>query len=145
MPISHTYAGHLLAARPLEIIAIDFTVMEKASDNHENVLIVTDVFSKLIQAYPTANQQAETVAKVLTEKWFYLYRVPMWIHSDQGCAFEGEVHKRLCKLYGIDKNRTTAYHPEGNRQYEHFNHTLYNLLRTLAPEKKKSWPQAESV
>ncbi|KAL2085708.1 hypothetical protein ACEWY4_019028 [Coilia grayii] len=142
IPTSRTYAGHLLAAKPLEIIAIDFTVMEKASDNHENVLIVTDVFSKFTQAYPTVNQRAETVAKVLTEKWFYLYGVPKRIHSDQGRAFEGELLKRLCKLYGIDKSRTTAYHPEGNGQCERFNRTLHNLLRTLHPGKKKRWPQA---
>ncbi|KAL2088289.1 hypothetical protein ACEWY4_015188 [Coilia grayii] len=97
IPTSRTYAGHLLAAKPLEIIAIDFTVMEKASDNHENVLIVTDVFSKFTQAYPTVNQRAETVAKVLTEKWFYLYGVPKRIHSDQGRAFEGELLKRLSR------------------------------------------------
>ncbi|XP_041967264.1 uncharacterized protein K02A2.6-like [Alosa sapidissima] len=83
VPTARSYSGHLLAAKPLEVLAIDFTCMEKASNGYENVLIVTDVFSKFTQAYPTINQQAETVAKVLTEKWFYSFGVPKRIHSDQ--------------------------------------------------------------
>ena len=142
VPTARSYLGHLLATKPLEVLAIDFTLMEEASNGFENVLIVTDVFSKFTQAFPTVNQKAETVAKVLTEKWYYSFGVPKRIYSDQGQAFEGELLKRLCKLYGIDKSRTTPYHPEGNRQCGRFNRTLQDLLRTLPPEKKKKWPQA---
>ena len=46
--------GHLLATRPLEIIAIDFTILEPASDGKENVLVITDVFTKFTQAVPAS-------------------------------------------------------------------------------------------
>ena len=140
-PKVRTFRGSLLASKPLEVIAIDFTVLDKASDGRENVLVVTDVFSKFSQAFPTPDQRASTVARVLTEKWFYIYGVPKRIHSDQGKCFEGDLLKRLCQLYGIEKSRTTPYHPEGNGQCERFNRTLHDLLRTLPQEKKKKWPK----
>uniref|UniRef100_A0A8C2KTZ8 Gypsy retrotransposon integrase-like protein 1 n=1 Tax=Cyprinus carpio TaxID=7962 RepID=A0A8C2KTZ8_CYPCA len=139
-PKLRTFMGSLLASSPLEIVAIDFSILEKSSDGKENLLVVTDVFSKFAQAYPTADQKLSTVARVLTEQWFYTYGVPLHIHTDQGRNFEGELFQQLCRVYGIRKSRTSPYHPEGNGQCERFNRTLHDLLRTLPPEKKRRWP-----
>lgn len=141
VPKVRTFPGTLLASQPLDIVAIDFTVLERATDGRENVLVVTDVFSKFSQAYPAADQRASTVARLLTERWFYVYGVPKRIHSDQGRNFESELLRNLCALYGVEKSRTTPYHPSGNGQCERFNRTLHDLLRSLPPEKKKRWPQ----
>lgn len=79
--------GSLMASKPLEILALDFTTLDRASDGSENLLVVTDVFSKFTQAYHTPDQRASTVVRVLTDKWFYIYGVPRRIHTDQGRHF----------------------------------------------------------
>ena len=140
-PLPVITSSHLLASRPLEILAVDFAKFETASDGRENVLVLTDVFSKFTQAIPTRNQQAGTVAKVLVHKWFQRYGVPQKIHSDQGRDFESKLVKSLCELYGIKKTRTTIYHPCGNAQCKRFNRSLHDLLRTLPPKQKSKWPQ----
>ena len=44
MPKFRLTMNHLLASAPNEILAIYFTLLEKSSDGHEYVLVLTDVF-----------------------------------------------------------------------------------------------------
>lgn len=141
LPNIRTPISNLLAYQPQEILAIDFTVMEPASDGRENVLVLTDIFSKFTQAIPTKDQKATTVAKVLLKDWFFKLGIPRRIHSDQGKNFESNIVKELCDMYHVAKSRTTPYHPEGNGQVERYNRTMHNLLRTLSAEQKRKWPE----
>ena len=41
-----------------------------------------------------------------------------------------------CQLLGIERSRTTAYHPQGNGQVERFNHTVEAILAKMVGEIK---------
>lgn len=131
--------GHLQSQEPLELVCIDFLCLEPNIGGRGNVLVVTDHFTRYAQAYPTKDQKASTVAKVLMEKFFIHYGLPVRIHSDQGRDFESKLIRRMCALLGIKKTRTKPYHPQGDPQPERFNRTLLNVLGTLPSDKKQHW------
>ena len=132
-----THMGNLLASKPLEVVAIDFTVLEKSSSGFENVLVLTYVFTKCTIAVPTKDQKSTTVAQVLVRHWFRRFGPPAHIHSDQGRDFEAAIIKDLCNLYGIKKSRTTAYWPQGNGQCERYLIVLYMTYSEHSHLKRK--------
>jgi hypothetical protein len=119
-------------------LCVDFLTLEK-SKGFENILVVTDHFTRYAIAVPTKNQTAKTTAKILYDLFVVHYGFPTKIHSDQGANFESHLIKDLCNLAGIVKTRTTPYHPMGNGQCERFNRTLLNMLGTLPADKKSKW------
>lgn len=132
---------HIVSSGPMDLVCIDFLSMEADSRGISNVLIVTDHFTRYAQAFPSRNQKALTVAKILFEKYFVHYGLPARIHSDQGRDFESRLIKELLSTLGVRKSRTTPYHPQGDPQPERFNRTLLSMLGTLGQEKKRSWSQ----
>ena len=140
LPKPKSRMSQLKATKPNELLCIDFLTLDKSSSGFENVLIMTDCFSKFSKAIATKDQTAITVANVLLEEWFNVYGVPARLHSDQGRNFESQIIQQLCLSLGVQKSRTTAYHPQGNGQSERFNSTLINLIRTLPAKEKKVWP-----
>ena len=55
----------IISSQPLEVLVMNFTVLEPSSDGRENVLVLTDAFTKFTVAVPTRDQQASTVVNVL--------------------------------------------------------------------------------
>ena len=135
-----TGLGGISASRPLEVVAMDYTTLDLSSDGTENVLVLTDVFTKYTVAIPTRDQKATTTAAAIVKEWINKLGVMERLHSDQGRNFESNVVKELCNTYGVKKSRTTSAHPEGNGQCERFNRTLHSLLQTLSHEQKQRWP-----
>jgi hypothetical protein len=50
--------------------------LERSSDGKENVLVMTDVFTKFALAVPAKDKKASTVAKELVKEWFQKYGTP---------------------------------------------------------------------
>ena len=57
--------GSLKASRPLDLVFLDFSSLDNASDGRESVLVITCASTKLCKAIPTRNQLAVAVAKLL--------------------------------------------------------------------------------
>ena len=132
--------GVMIANNPMDLMCIDFTKVDPSKDSKENILVLTDTFTKFSQAFVTPNQKAITVAKILVDKWFYTYGMPASIHSNKGCSFDNEIMSHLYAMYGVEQSTTTPHNPCGNAPTERLNHTLIGLLKSLPKEQKSNWP-----
>ena len=125
--------------QPLELVHLDYLKIEPSKGNVENVLIITDHFTRYAQAFPSKTQTALATAKLLWNNFIPHYGFPEKIITDQGRNFESELIDNLCQVAGVKKLCTSPYHPQTNGQCECFNSTLLNMLGTLTPEQKKDW------
>ena len=131
-----THSQSLIANKSMELLCIDFLKVDQSWDGKENVLVLTDAFSKFSQVFVTPKQKALTIANVLVDKWFYVYSIPTWIHSDKGHSFENDILTQLHSMYGIKQSTTTPYNSHGNSICEWFNCTLLNFAQTITQRVK---------
>ena len=121
-------------------MCIDFTKVDPSKDGKENILVLTDAFTKFSQAFVTPDQKAITIAKILVDRWFYVYGIPACIHSNKCHSFDNEIMSHLCAMYGVEQSTPMPYNPHGNAPNERLNHTLIGLLKSLPKEQKSKWP-----
>ena len=129
----------ILVTQPLELVHMDYLSLEPSKGNIENVLVITDHFTRYALAYPSKTQTAQATARILWDNFICHYGFPEKSISDQGRNFESDLIKELCKIAGVKKVHTIPYHPQGNGQCEIFNSTLCNMLGTLSEEEKSDW------
>ena len=130
---------NIMATHPLELVHLDYLCLEPGKGLDDNVLVVTDHFTRYAQAYVTRIQTAQMTAKTLWDKFIVHYGLPKKILMDQGQNFESQLVADLCELMGMWKIQTSLYHLQTNGQCERFNSTLINMLGMLPKEKKSEW------
>ena len=97
---------HLLAFRPLEVLSLatDFVKIDRGRGGFEDILVITDVYTKYVQAVPCRDKRAETVAR----GWFTKFGIPNRLHSDQGRNSEGKLVRELCANKAVSPRREHA-------------------------------------
>ena len=89
---------------PEDAMQIDLVPELPPSGGYENIVTAMDVFSRYLFAYPTANQDAKTIAKVLINIMTKHAYLPTTVISDKGTAFMSHVIKEVAGVLGITLN-----------------------------------------
>ena len=126
---------------PMERICIDIVDAFPESRNGSKYgLVLTDYFTKYVEIYPIQNQEASTIASVLTKEFFSRFGVPNFLHSDQGTQFESKLFQEICSLLGIEKTRTTPFHPQSDGQSERNIKTLSRMI-AMTTKEQENWDE----
>ena len=71
--------------------------------------------------------------------------VPLQLHTDLGSNFESKVFQEICKLLGIDKNRTTVRRPQSDGMVESANRSIKNMISSYISDKQDDWDEHISL
>ena len=134
-PMQPIYTGELFERVAMDIIG----PLPRTDRGNRLILTVVDHFTKHVEAYALADQEATTVARVFLNKFVSRYGVQYVLHTDQGANFESNLFKELCQMLNIKKTRTTPYHPQCDGQVERMNRTIIDLLKLNVRDATNNW------
>ena len=127
------------SSRAFEMVSMDVCGPYPDSErNNRYILVITDHFTKWVEAYPMFNQETKTIAFCL-EQFVNTFGYPDIILTDQGRNFESFLIKEMCVRLKIEKRTTSAYHPQCNGQTERFNRTMNNMLAQYVDKNQTDW------
>ena len=79
---------NIMATHPLELVHLDYLCLECGKGLDENVLVVTDHFTRYTQAYVTRTITTQMNAITIWDRFIVHYGMPEKILMDQGQNFE---------------------------------------------------------
>jgi len=141
----NTLPAGLLAPIPIpegawQQISMDFVEGLPVSNTFNAILVVVDRFTKYAHFIPLKYPfTAAQIAKVVLDNIVKLHGLPTAIVTDRDKIFVSAFWKELFKLYGIQLQLSTAYHPQIDDQTERVNQCLEMYLRCAVYDSPKKW------
>ncbi len=114
--------------------------LPESRNGYIGILVITDHLTKYPWCAPMKGKTAGEVAKNLLQ-FISQFGPPGSILSDQGTEFVNQVIETLCAALCVERQVTSAYHPETNGLVERFNGTLITALRKAAEKFPQDWPE----
>jgi transposase InsO family protein len=125
--------------KPFERICLDIVgSLPKTLSDNEYILTMQDELTRYAIAVALRATDAETVAQAFIECFVCNYGIPTSILTDCGTNFLSDIFKKMCKLLGIKKSKTTPWHPQINGFLERSHKTLKTYLRNFV-DKNNNW------
>ena len=144
--VSRKLTANIAPLNPTEIISEQFKKvaidmvgeLPKSSSGYKYILTIIDYATRYPEAIPLRTTNSRVVADALIV-FFSKVGIPEELVSDQGSNFISSLMTQLYENLGINKIKTSVYHPEGNGLVERFHSTLKAMLKKFVGECVQSW------
>ena len=118
---------------------IDLVPELPPSGRYENIVTAMDVFSRYLFAYPTSNQDAKTIAKVLINIMTKHAYLPTTLISVKGTAFMSHTIKEVTGVLGITRKHATTKHAQTIGLLERSHASIKQALKIETGERRSLW------
>ena len=130
----------LYASGPWEVMSVDFlTDLPLTERGNKHMLVCCDHFTRWVEVFPLPDMSAVTVARTLADQVFPRFGCPEHLHSDCAANFKSQLISELCRIMGVEKTNTTAFHPQGNSRCERVNRTILDMLSKYLSDNHSDW------
>ena len=117
---------------PNHRLHVDLMGPLRTSENgNKYVMVMTDAFTKWVELAAIHDKTAKTIGQMVFERWICRFSAPMTIVTDQGKEFNNAILQEICKLWEIDKRRTSPFHPQTNSSAESYNRSLIKYFKAM--------------
>lgn len=132
--------------RPWETIACDIMgPYEETAAGNRFILVVTDLFSRWVEAFPMANSETEPIVTLLEREIFHRWGYPKVMLTDNGVQFTSNRFANFCRNWQVLHWTTPIYHPQANPT-ERRNQELKKGLRLRLQNKNANqWDEQLSI
>ena len=124
---------------PFQMLGIDIIDLPLTEKGNKHVVVVQDLFTKWPMVFAVPDQKTTQIAKLRAEEVIPVFGVPECLLSDSGTNLLSSLMLDLCRILGITKLNTTAYHPQCDGAVQRFNRTLKTILRKHAAKFGSQW------
>ncbi|KAL7281156.1 hypothetical protein ACG7TL_004464 [Trametes sanguinea] len=123
-----------------EHISVDLITGLPECQGYDAILMVCCMKSKDYIPIPCRKDlTAEGYANLLVRHVVALHGLPKRITSDRGQQFSAQLTADLYYKLGIERNLSTAYHPQTDGQTERLNQEIENYLRIFVNYRQSDW------
>ena len=124
---------------PEDAMQIDLVPGLPPSSGFEKIVTAVDVFSLYLLAYPTSNQDAKTIAKVIIDIMTRHAYLPTTLISDKGTAYVSHVIKEVAGVLGITLKHATTKHAQTIGLLEQSHASIKQTLKIETGERRSLW------
>ena len=125
---------------PFQVTSMDITGPYPLTPRKNRFMLTfIDQFSRYVEAFPIPDQTAETCARVYATEIVTRHGSGSKLVTDQGSAFMSAFFQETCKILGIRRINTSAYHPSSNGLAERLHRTLHTGMSHFVNSSNTNW------
>ena len=92
------------------------------------LLVLADTFLGWVEAFPTTNKRAHTVAQILLTEIIPRFGLPSFLQSDNGPKFTSKVTQQLVQVLQMPWEFHGPYRPQSSGKVERMNGIITETL-----------------
>jgi len=125
---------------PFQVTSMDITgPYPLTTRKNRFMLTFADQFSRYVEALPIPDQTAEVCVRVYATEIVTRNGSGSKLVTDKGSAFMSAFFQETCKILGIRRINTSAYHPSSNGLAERLHRTLDTGMSHFMNSSNTNW------